>query len=189
MQLAVFAIGLAALLAAPLTANAVPVRYLIGDRDGFGIGVTADETPDATTMPGYDSPGEGDGTDKWFCDQQSLTFDFDLPKYPVNAARLEASTGGQGYNSYDTCSLAPTPVFLRDALIGYLTVGDLAPFPSLLTGNDTFRFRPFATGSAVGDRWVTDYLELTLQTRAVPEPSTLALSGLGLGFARRRKAD
>ena len=58
------------------------------------------------------------------------------------------------------------------------------------TGNDTVRFRPYSTGSAIGDAWVLDYTELTLQTRAVAEPGTLALLGFGiagLSLSRRRK--
>lgn len=177
MRLVISAIGLASLLAALSMANAGSITYLIGDKDGFGIGAKADETFAPTTMPGYDGPGDGDGTDKWFYNQQSFSFTYDLPFLSVNGAQLEVLTGGQGYNPFDIYSGAPTSVFLNDTLIGYLTIGDFAPYPSnyarndvldlapflgLLTGNDTFRFRPFATGSAFGDGWVMDYLELTL---------------------------
>lgn len=179
----------------PANLHATQINYLIGDKDGFGIGVNPDQPFQPGELPGYDGPGDGDGTDKWFFNQQSFAFSYTLPEYVINAARLEVLTGGQGANAADVWSGAPTSVFLNNTFIGYLTIGDiglvdnniarkdvfdLAPFLGLLTGADTFRFRPYSTGTAIGDGWVMDYLELTLQTRAVPEPGTLGLLAFGL---------
>ena len=190
-------------------ADAASISVLIGDKDGFGIGVNPDQGFAPSALPGYDGPGDSDGTDKWFYNQQSVQFAYVLPEYPINAARLEVFTGGQGFDPFNAYVGAPTSVFLNDVFIGYLTIGDvlgvgtysniarkdifdLGPFLGLLTGTDTIRFRPYYTGTAFGDGWVLDYAELTLQTRSVPEPGTLALLGLGLaglGLSRRRKGN
>ena len=184
------------ILTAATSVNAAQVTTLIGDKDGFGMGVKPDESFAPGLLPGYDGPGDPDGTDKWFYNEHSFTFGYTLPLFPVNAARLEVFSGGQGFNPFDPSTGAPTSVFLNNTFVGYLTIGDigtgidnniarrdifdLGPYLALLTGNDTVRFRPWATGSAFGDGWVLDYTELTLQTRAVPEPGTLALLALGL---------
>ena len=160
------------------------------------MGVKPDESFAPGLLPGYDGPGDPDGTDKWFYNEHSFTFGYTLPLFPVNAARLEVFSGGQGADAAHPLVGAPTSVFLNNTFIGYLTIGDiglgsdnniarkdifdLGPFLGLLTGSDTVRFRPYSTGSAIGDGWVLDYTELTLQTRAVPEPGSLALLGLGL---------
>jgi hypothetical protein len=157
------------------------------------------------TLPGYDGPGDPDGTDKWFYNRQSFIHNYTLPVYPINAARLEVFTGGQGFDPINPEG-APTSVYLNGTFIGYLTIGDiyidpealsniarkdifdLSPFLALLTGHDTVTFRPYVTGTMLGDGWVLDYSELTLQTRAVPEPAALALLAVGLaGLALTRR--
>ena len=177
------------------------VFSLIGDKDGFGIGAQADESFNPNALPGYDGPGDADGTDKWFFNQQSFTFSYAQPASPVIGAQLEVFSGGQGFNVADPSSGAPTSVFLNDTFIGYLTIGDigfvdnniarkdvfdLGPFLGLLTGSDTVRFRPWSTGTALGDGWVLDYAELTL-TVNTPSPGELldalarAVEGVGPG--------
>ena len=195
MKQGLMALAIVAALIVPIGAYAGTIRILIGDKDGFGAGVKPDESFNAAALPGYDGPGDADGTDKWFFNQQSFTFSYTQPEFPVNAAQLEVFSGGQGI--YDNAWVfRPTSVFLNNTFIGYLSDGqpapefantarkdviNLGPHLGLLTGYDTVSFRPWTTGSMIGDGWILDYTQLTLHTRAVPDPgSTLLLFGIGL---------
>ena len=54
------------------SAHAAAMTSLLGDKDGFGIGINPDEGFLPGSLPGYDGDGDTDGTDKWFYNQQSI---------------------------------------------------------------------------------------------------------------------
>ncbi len=114
----------ACLVLTATSVSAAAITSLIGDKDGFGIGVHADESFLPGSLPGMDGPGDPDGTDKWFYNQQSIVHNYTLPVYPINTARLEVFTGGQGFDPINPEG-APTSVFLNGTFIGYLTIGDI----------------------------------------------------------------
>ena len=193
-----------------LTYSPVPeagaAACLIGDKDGFGTGVPADAPFDPSTLPGYDGPGDADGTDKWFYNQQSFTLACTLPESPVVEATLEVFAGGVGTDPANVSVGKPASVFLNGTFIGYLTIGDISlggpnnfarkdvidvtPYLGQFTGSDTITFRPCTTGTAVGDGWVLDYTELTLKVSAVDallEELAAAVVGVGPGKSLANK--
>src|SRR5678815_2874307 len=81
----------AVLLAAAGVTNAVTVESLLGDKDGFGIGVSNADGFDFSAI----GAGDGDGTDVWHDGNLTFTLDYALPS-PVTAATLELFSGGWG---------------------------------------------------------------------------------------------
>ena len=182
----------AALLAAAGVTNAVTVVGTLGDKDGFGIGVTSGAGFDFEAI----GAGDGDGTDVWRDGNLSFTLSYALPTAST-AASLELFSGGWGL-------AAPASLYLNGTLVGHLTVGDdvgplynyafkdtfnLTSFAALLTGHDVFEIR-LAAGD--DDSGVLDYAQLSVTgdvASPVPEPETTLLLAVGLMSlvaARRR---
>ena len=183
----------------PMAAVAGTEVDLIGDKDGFGIGAIVDEPFQPGTMPGYDGPGDGDGTDKWAYGSRSIVHYYLRPASTVVSAQLEVFTGGQGYT---LSGGGVTTVFLNGTSIGTLTDGDigyggnnniarrdvfdLTPYLSLLTGSDTVYFQ----STYSGDGWVLDYSELTLVTASGPTlPSGIYWTDIEDGTLRSAQLD
>ena len=71
------------ILASSSASNATRIDVLIGDEDGFGIGVKPNQGFLPNDLPGYAGLGDADGTDKWFFNQQSFAFNSTLPVFPI----------------------------------------------------------------------------------------------------------
>ena len=177
------------------SSHAALIISQIGDIDGFGVNVNADESFNYSSVI-----SDGDGTDTWVYGPRSFNFSYSAPVIGnIVSASLEIFTGGQGYQG-------PTDLFMDGQEIGTLTDGDdngnfarldifdLSSFFSILDGTNQLDVNV----SSNGDGWVLDYAKLTIETadntispKDVPEPAPLALLALGLlaaGFNRRRKA-
>jgi len=182
----------ATLLAAAGVTNAVTVVSTLGDKDGFGIGVTSGGGFDYATI----GAGDGDGTDVWHDGNLTFALNYALPGQ-ITAASLELFSGGFGLE-------APARLYLNGTLVGTLTVGDdvgplynyafkdtfdLTSFAALLTGHDAFEIL-LAAGD--DDAGALDYVQLMVTgdvVTTVPEPETnvlLAVGLLSLVVARRR---
>lgn len=176
------------------SSNAALIVSQIGDMDGFGIGVNADEAFDWNSVV-----ADADGTDGWFYGPQSFSLSYTAPVLgDIISATLELFTGGQGYQG-------PTDVLLDNQGVGTLTNGDgggnfarldifdLSGHFALLDGSNDLTFNILASG----DGWVLDYAKLTIEVadnnsspKDVPEPAPLALLAIGLlaaGFMRKKQ--
>jgi hypothetical protein len=176
------------LLAFTVTGSAAVIVDLIGDKDGFGIGVTDGAIFDfnAVTADATDPAF----TDVWQFGAAIYTHTYDLTALgPILSASVEFFSGGV---------LANTRILADGVEIGVLTTGslgftntahldvfDITNFSTLLDNASVLTVEAFAL-----DGWVVDYSELSIVTAEVPEPSVLSLLGLGLlgfGLARRNR--
>lgn len=169
------------------SASAAVITSTYGDVDGYGT-----ETGHAGTI-----------TDTWLSGSRSWTQSFDVTGMKLNNAKIELGYAALGY-----FPPAGTPrLFLDGELVGNLKDMDAcdgfaAPgvkscgleeytsyqlsISNLAALSDGFANFTIETGS--GDGWVLDYSSLKITTAEVPEPSSVALLGLGIfGFAASRR--
>ena len=177
--------------------HAATLVDLVGDEDGFGIGVNPGEAFNFAALAFPD----GDGTDEWDGPGFFFAHTFDLSGLgPLASATLEIFHGGQGQ-----LNNSGAQVFIDGVFAGNLTRSvDFTPVPpNNIALIDTFDLTPFVglfnDGAANvsllaptnSDLWVVDYSKLTFSdgAPAVPLPASLPLllAGIGLLSALRQR--
>ena len=180
LAIAAFLFGIAG------AAQALTVTSIVGDKDGYGLGVNPGEFLDWTSV----GSGDGDGTDVWFHGPQSWTHTYDISSIAdIDSISLEIVTAGTGTTGI-TGQIYLYSTYIGDVSGGsnysYLNTYDLIAYESLFDGSDTLTI----TVSS-GDGWAMDYSELEFSGSPVPEPTTIFLLGSGLigiaGFRRKIK--
>jgi hypothetical protein len=157
-------------------AQATTITSLVGDKDGYGLGVSVGNYLDWSAV----GAGDGDGTDVWMYGSQSWAHTYDISSISIfDDITLEIVSAGSGtVNGPATLSLNGTVI---GSLSGgsnnsYLDTFNLLSFSSLFDGSDTLSVS--LTG---GDGWALDYSELSFSgTAPVPEPATMLLFSTGL---------
>ena len=197
------------LLAAASRADAtIFITSLVGDKDGFGLSgapaVPADGTLWRDGLGGVfftDYRDAGDlanapFTDIWFAGSDiSYTLNYSLSGLTPVAAQLSLQIAGIA-DPVGNPSRGPWNVFANGTLLGQIPQNSSANafqeikiynfnMPvALLTGADSILLRINVPDA--GDGYSINYSELTIA--AVPEPSVVALAGLGaLAVAARRR--
>lgn len=199
-------------LALALAAGVSPAApVMVGDTDFFGNGIVGQSGDGFDSIYGVmsDSPVDGP-TDVVSYDTVSLRFQFTLPAEGIESARLVVFAGGWGsmgerarvtFGSHEVGLLtdgddetSPNPFEAETAHLDEFLL-DLSQV--VLTGDDTFVIHIFQDPAGLNlDFGAVDYAYLDLTPRSgpgagtVPEPSGLALAGLGLAAAalvRRRR--
>lgn len=177
------------------TAGAVTIEDLVGDEDGFGIGVLEDEGVDYLAV----GPVDEQETDVWRYGNHSVTHSYASPVEVLASATLEIFHGGVGFRQQ------LGQVYFDGVLLGSMALGDdvgpeynyakkdvfdLSSVLGLIDGSNVISFELYS-----GDGWVLDYSKLTIETvNSAPTPAPLPaglplLAGaLGLMVLRARKS-
>lgn len=173
-----------------MVSAAPTLTSIIGDKDGFGLGVTDGQAFSYDLV----GSGDGDGTDVWMWGDKSWVHTLDLSQLDgsITSASLEVFHGGDGLYS-------ASEVFINDVFVGYLSdaenpgnialldIIDLTPYISLIGNSNILTIEV----SYSGDGWVLDYSELTVNSSVVPAPGASILVGIGLltvRYLRNRKS-
>jgi len=182
------------LLISALSAKAADAGSLLGDKDGFGIGILPDQGFNWSLVHG---PAEAASTDSWIGSSNSWIQTYDISSLgALTSASITVMAGGLGYGELAS-------LYIDNVFVGTLSDGDgvgpaynyakldtfdLLPFAAKLTGSNTFTIK-----AASGDGWALDYSELKFSgsgEASVPDAgstglmlATILLGGLSL---RRR---
>jgi hypothetical protein len=181
------------LLAATPVAQAV-VTDLLGDTDGFGVGV-----PEAsglhyldygTYWADYREAGDPTWSDYWFIGDRSWTHSFDTGGVDVASATLDIFVAGiADFNDWSAdVKVNDTVIATISGVDGWHDVTRVLSFGvpvALLGGSDT----DLLDVSIEGDGYIVDYSRLVVTL--VPAPGAILLAGLGVGLVawfRRKRA-
>lgn len=176
-------------------ANAVLID-LLGDEDGFGVGVPIGDGYHYLDYGVFyaDNRDAGDPvfTDIWELGDKSWTHTYSLPSTPITSADLEVYVAG----------IADYSTWFADVYSGSVLLGTIPGIGTVLAHDLTrvlhFDLTPYITGSntisidvsANNDGYIIDYSKITAST-SVPDASIMLLLGsslFGLGlFSRKSK--
>ncbi len=178
------------------------VSDLYGDIDGFGIGISENDSFSISQVPTVRTEGETDYLTNALSHPVTWNHSIALPdNVIVNHISLEIFSGGQGLGHI------PSSVWINDSFLGYLTDGEINGVN--FARKDIFSISNSFTDELAEltikvitnapnngfDNWVMDYslvsVDYTQNTATVPEPSSMMLLFLGclmLSFINRRPA-
>jgi hypothetical protein len=180
-------------------ANSAITTSLYGDKDGFGVGFTPNQSF-STSYPSLsknDPADTGTITDSWLLGDQTWSHTYDISGFQtITSASIEVFTLGQGWHGISS-------LYIDGSYVGNLTDGDnsgaylstnwarldifdLMPYSSLLDGANSIKIDTYGTNN---DQWALDYSVLSVSS--VPIPGAVWLLGSGIagviGLTRKRK--